>query len=262
MSPSLVHDTLTPDVETATAEYRRRFAGEVGRFFLDTQRAAVNRLLRSATQGHLRVLEVGGGHGQLTPFLLEAGHDVWVHGSAPSCVQQIRPLMARHPGRLHFVVSSSWWLPFADRSFDAVIAVRLLSHVERWEALLRELGRIARDLLILDYANLASVNVMTPLFWGVKRRIEGNTRPYFCYTTGRIRRCLREFGFNRFSAEKQFVLPMGLHRRLGRSACSAAIERLCRRLGLARLIGSPVMLMAMRADGERSGRGCGNGSPA
>ena len=52
-----------PDVETASEDYARRFAGEVGRYFLDVQAEIVLEMLASWPQAS--VLEVGGGHAQL-----------------------------------------------------------------------------------------------------------------------------------------------------------------------------------------------------
>ena len=58
------------DVETSSDAYARRFAGGVGRFFLGRQRDAVLALL--APFPRARVLDVGGGHGQLTgPLVVE-----------------------------------------------------------------------------------------------------------------------------------------------------------------------------------------------
>lgn len=244
---STAHDTLTPDVETSSDTYRARFSGEAGRFFLRTQAAAIDRLLVRGTarpDRPLRILEVGGGHGQITRGLLEQGHEVWVQGSAPCCIHQIRPLMNEFQERLHFVCSTMWALPFAPCSFDAVIALRVMAHVERWRALLAEMGRVSKRQVLLDYASLASVNVLTPLVFRLKRRVEGNTRPYFCTTAGRLTRALRGLGFARFSLEKQFLLPMGLHRAAGSTRFLVAVERVGRAIGMTRLLGSPVILLA------------------
>ena len=94
---SLPHDTTTPDVETASDDYASRFSGATGRYFLAVQERTVSDLLGSP--GPRRILEVGGGHAQLAPGLLAAGHEVWVQGSAASCAKRLAPLFARCPGR-------------------------------------------------------------------------------------------------------------------------------------------------------------------
>lgn len=240
------HDTRTPDIESSSDDYAARFAGPVGRYLLDVQRDLVRDLLGARTCEHLRVLEVGGGHAQLTPSLLAAGHDVVVHGSASVCARRIAPLLQRYPDRARFVASSLWSLPFADRAFDAVIGVRLLAHVESWEGLLAEMARVCRHHLIVDFPPRFSANLLEPALFTLKRGLEGNTRPFFCYRAGLLRACLRDHGFCRFREVRQLFLPMVLHRMARSRAFSAGTEAVCRGLGLTRLLGAPTLLLAER----------------
>jgi SAM-dependent methyltransferase len=247
---ALPHNTITPDVETASDDYATRFSGPIGRYFLAVQERMVRDFLDSSRPG--RVLEVGGGHAQLVPALLEAGHEVWVQGSAPVCARRLAPLFARYPGRLRFVASSLWSLPFADRAFDAVIAVRLLAHVEQFEPLLQEMARVSSGRVIVDFPPVFSANLVQPLLFGMKRRVEGNTRPYFSYDSRQLYPPLRAAGFGRFQVAKQFALPMVIHRKAASPAFSAAVETACRWSGLTRLFGSPSVLLAERLHGMPS----------
>ena len=86
------------DVETSSDAYARRFAGAVGAWFLDVQARTTLDLL--APWPGARVLDVGGGHGQLAGPLLDAGHEVTVVGSAPACGDRVRPLV--DAGRARF----------------------------------------------------------------------------------------------------------------------------------------------------------------
>jgi SAM-dependent methyltransferase len=249
----LPHDTTTPDVETSSDDYASRFSGAIGDYFLAVQARTITDLLGSL--GPCRILEVGGGHAQLAPRLLEAGHEVWVQGSAPSCAKRLAPLVARYPGRLRFVVSSIWSLPFPDRAFDAVIAVRLLAHVEEFEPLLREMARLSDGKLIVDFPPVLSANLWQPLLFGVKRRIEGNTRPFFCYQARQLCSPLQAAGFGRFRVAKQFTLPMVIHRNAASPRFSVAIESACRRAGLTRVFGAPAVLLAERLYDPIAARG-------
>lgn len=237
----------SPDVETASDAYARRFEGPVGRFFLETQKACVKRLIDPDGGHGLHVLEVGGGHGQLTRLLLEAGCTVTVQGSAVKCRDRIEPLMDEFPNRLKFVESSLWRLPFPDRAFDLVIGIRLLAHVERWHDLLAEMTRVSRRQVIVGYSPLTGINLLAPLFYRVKLIIEGNTRPYACYATALLIACMGEFGFHDFAVERQFVIPMAVHRGLNAERLSQAAEGACRRMGLTRLFGAPALLSVKRA---------------
>ncbi len=246
------HNTTTPDVDTASDDYATRFSGAIGSYFLAEQNCIIRELLGSSRP--CRILEVGGGHAQLAPALLEAGHEVWVQGSTPECVKRLAPLFVRYPGRLRFVVSSLWTLPFAERTFDLVLAVRLLAHVERFEALLRELARVSHSRVIVDFPPVFSANLWQPLLFSVKRKVEGNTRPFFCYQAKQLYRPLRAAGFDRFRMAKQFTFPMVVHRKIASPAFSRAIEAPCRRSGLTCLIGAPSVLLAERLPGAESTR--------
>jgi SAM-dependent methyltransferase len=244
----LAHDTTTPDIETASDGYARRFAGPTGAFFLDVQKKTAQRLLGPASRP-LRVLEIGGGHGQLTPFLLEQGHEVWVQGSDPACAARIAGLRAADGGRARFVAASLFDLPFADRSFDLVVAIRLLAHVERKDALFAEMARVCRHRLLVDFAPLASANLLEPLLFRLKRRIEGDTRPFFVHRRATLEAGLERHGFVRFALMRELALPMGVHRALGRRGLSETLEAGGRALGLTRLFGAPAFLLAERATG-------------
>ena len=244
----LAHDVLTPDVETASDDYARRFAGPVGGWFLDVQRRLVLDLLPAAGARPLRILEVGGGHGQLTEALLEAGHEVVVHGSTPGALARLQALRERHPARLHLVAASLWTLPFPARAFDVVIGVRLLAHVERYASLLEEMARVGRDRVIVDFPPRLSANLLEPLLFQLKRRIERNTRPFFSYHAGALTRPLAAAGYGRFRLEKQFFWPMVVHRKAGRRGLAEGLERAPRALGLTRRLGAPALLVAERLE--------------
>lgn len=246
----LHHDTETPDVETASDDYASRFAGPVGTYFLDAQRRALETLVGERLRPGTRVLEIGGGHAQLTEFLLARGCDVCVQGSAAVCALKVRPLEARYPGRARFVASRLWDLPFPDRSFDLVIAVRVLAHVERWRELLAEMTRVARGPVVVDYAPVVSGNLLEPLLFKAKRKAEGNTRPFFCYRSRDLRSAFSSLGLGQIHERKQFFIPMVVHRSLRRPAVSAALERGFAATGLTRLLGAPSLLAARSAEIE------------
>ena len=246
--PSLVlkHDITTPDIETSSAGYAGRFAGPVGAYLLDVQAEAADRLLSKVDFQGRRALDVGGGHAQLTRLLLAQGFDVWVHGSAASCAERLAPLTAEARGRLHFVTSSLWALPFDDRTFDLVLGIRLLAHVERWQALLAEMARVCRQCLLVEYAPIMSANILEPWLFSLKRRIEGNTRPFFCYSLRQVAPELRRQGFVELAEQKQFLIPLVVHRALKRPGLSRRIETWNRGLGLTRRLGGPALLLAQR----------------
>ena len=243
------HDTETPDIETSSETYfRTRFGGPFGAWLLEEQTRLAERLLAHVGSNTLAVLEVGGGHAQLTPILLRSGHRVTVQGSSLECFDRVRPVLATHPQEAAGCVSSLWRLPFGDRAFDLAVAVRLLAHVARWRELIAEMARVSRGFLLLEFARTAHpvARVADRAAFAVKRRIEGNTRPFFAYAEDTIAAELREHGFVPVASGGQFALPMMVHRLLRRARASESLERAMRRLGAGDGVRSPAMLLAER----------------
>ncbi len=234
----------TPDIETSTDEYAGRFVGPVGTWLLDEQWSSVWEMLRDCPGRS--VLEVGGGHAQITGSLLDHDYDVTVLGSAPCCGRRLGPFLG--PRRCRFHVGRMLYLPYADNSFDVVIALRLMAHMDHWQRMLQEAARVARHAVIIDYPSVYSVNRMERVLFGLKKLFEGNTRRYRCFDERAIADACREAGFAPTDRRPQFFLPMVLHRMLTMPKVSAGMERACRAVRLTGMFGSPVVLKLSRTD--------------
>jgi SAM-dependent methyltransferase len=236
---------IAPDIETASEDYARRFAGEVGRYFLDVQAETVLELLAPWPLAQIpRVLEVGGGHAQLAGPLIERGFQVTVTGSDESCRERLDRSLA--PGSFGFQVCDAAALPFPDRSFDVVLAVRLLTHLEGWREALAEMCRVAGRAVIVDYPDTRSFNRLYGALFAWKKAIEGNTRTFRRFSPREvIDECARH-GFGRPVVRRQFFIPMVVHRAAGRAGISRVLERASGALGLTRAFGSPVVLRVER----------------
>jgi len=231
-----------PDVETSSDAYVRRFSGPVGTWFLQVQEAATLRMLADYSQA--RVLDVGGAHGQIAPALLRQGHHVTVLGSNESSQAHIQGLLAT--GRCEFRVGNLLALPFPDDAFPVVIAYRLLAHVVGWKRFLSELTRVAEQAVLIDYPSRCSVNAAIPLFFGMKRYLEGDTRPFQRFSESELVNEIRPHGFIPRDRVPQYVFPMAMHRTLGMPGLSSRLETLARRAGLSERFGSPVILKLVR----------------
>lgn len=230
------------DVESSSEGYARRFAGPVGAFFLDVQARATLAALRPWPAA--RVLDVGGGHAQTAGPLVAAGYALTVYGSAPGCAARLEPWL--RAGQARFEHGDLLALPFADRSFEAVLCYRLLPHVGRWPALLAELCRVAGRAVVVDYPTRRSVNAVAEAFFGLKKRVEGDTRPYTVFDDAEVEAALRAHGFGPAARFAQFFWPMALHRALRSAGLARALEGLAAALTLTRRFGSPVILRAER----------------
>lgn len=227
------------DVETASAEYAARFEGPAGRYLLGVQEEAVRDLLDRYASGS--VLDVGGGHGQLLELYRRLNMKVTLHGSAERCFDR---LSEDRLASVERVISPPHAIPMPTNSVDVAVSVRLLPHTEDWRTLLREMCRIARHAVLVDYPSTRSLNALTPMLFGVKRRLEGNTRTYLSFSPGELEAAFREQGFPDVAQRQQFFLPMAVHR-VGRGSLPLRwAERLFEVVRLTRLLGSPVVIRA------------------
>lgn len=242
---SLEEQQTYPDVETASAEYAARFAGPAGRYLLAVQERAVEELLEPYASG--RLLDVGGGHGQLLGLYRRLNMKVTLHGSAQSCFDR---LSEDEVASVERVVSAPHAIPIPTNSVDVAVSVRLLPHTEDWRALLREMCRIARHAVLVDYPSTRSLNALTPLLFGVKRKLEGNTRTYLSFSPGVLEAAFREHGFPDIAQRHQFFLPMVVHR-VGRGSLPLRwAERLFQGVRLTQMVGSPVVIRASAEPGR------------
>lgn len=102
-------------------------------------RAAVDRIV---ADGNRRVLDWGCGHGQLSRLLLDRGLDVTSYDySGGANGIETKPLEL-YPGITATVSSDSRAIPFPDDTFDAVLSMGVLEHVEDPEASLDEIHRV------------------------------------------------------------------------------------------------------------------------
>lgn len=225
------HDlTETADIETSSSDYASRFKGEVGEWFLRKQ-LSITKTLLSSTAG--TILDVGGGHGQLANPLSKDGFNITVVGSSEICKKRLLP-------EVNFVQGNLISLPFSNSSFDTVMSFRFISHCGAWEQHLRELARVAKKQVIIEYPVWVSLNALTPILFSLKKKIEKNTRTYRLFYHSEIQNVLTQASFKESKREGQYVLPMALYRGIGKAGISDNIEKILHSVGLG-VIGSPVI---------------------
>jgi hypothetical protein len=137
-------------------------------------------------------------------------------------------------------------LAYPDRSFDAVVCLRMLMHVPDWRRALAELCRVSRRQLVLDYPASTSVASLQVLWRRVAQSMGSRVEAYRVFSPSAIGRELDRHGFRIVATHKQFVLPIALHKAVGSPGFTRGVERALARAGALKLAGSPVTIAAER----------------
>jgi ubiquinone/menaquinone biosynthesis C-methylase UbiE len=141
-----------------------------------------------------QVLEVGCGEGDLADALFRRrGHDGWQYVGIDLCPAVVRLAQSRYAAR-RFETANVYDLPFADRSFDLVIACEILEHLETPEVGLKEIHRVCRRWLLLS--------VPWEPTWRIANMLRGKYLAKWGNTPGHVqafsRRAIRKLVRDRF----------------------------------------------------------------
>lgn len=148
------------------AAYQAWRASELGRITDGIEERLVLELVGSVAGK--RVLDVGCGDGVLCVGLAEAGGNVTGLDTDPGMLTAARERAGTSGVAAAFVEGDARSLPFADGSFDVVLAVTVLCFVANAERAVQEMARVLRPggRLVLGELGRASL-------WAAKRRLSG-----------------------------------------------------------------------------------------
>jgi SAM-dependent methyltransferase len=221
-----------------------RFGGPIGRLVAETQERVIASFL--APVGGRTVLDVGTGTGRAAIALAARGARVTgVDASAEMLVVARR--RAQEAGvAVTFASGDAHGLEFPDRSFDAVICLRVLMHTPDWRQSLAELCRVAAQHVVVDYPALMSAAALQSLARRAAGSLGRRLEAYRVFSDREMHKALAAQGFRVSDVHRQFALPIALHKRVNRAAWTARVEGVLARAGLTRLVGSPVTVVAER----------------
>jgi len=221
-----------------------RFSGPIGRLVAESQERVILDFLEPVRG--LRVLDVGTGTGRGALVLASRGAEViGVDASAEMlAVAKRRAAAARLD--ITFVEGDAHRLAYEDRSFEIVMCLRVLMHTPDWRQSLAELCRVSRNRVVLDYPALVSAAALQSAARRMANMAGGHTEAYRVFADRAVRATLRTHGFEIQRSNRQFVMPIALHKRMGSAGFSRAVEGALRKTGLNWLLGSPVTVLAER----------------
>jgi len=223
-----------------------RFSGPIGTLLADTQEEVVADFL-GPVEGRA-ILDVGTGTGRAALSLARRGARVTGVDASAEMLRVARERAAASGLLLTFDVGDAHRLGFSGRSFAAAVSLRVLMHTPDWRVCLREMCRVADDRVVFDYPAACSA---AALHAAGRRVLAVFGRPVEAYRVLRrreVRHAVEACGFRIEREHRQFVLPIALHKAIGSRRGTIAVEKALRAVGLLRLLGSPVTVLAVRCE--------------
>ncbi|HUL72553.1 MAG TPA: methyltransferase domain-containing protein [Vicinamibacterales bacterium] len=232
------------DAKVAAGFDDLRFGGPIGQFLLESQQAVLLEAL-APVRGR-RVLDVGTGTGRAAIGLAQAGASV-VGVDASAEMLEVAAARAKAAGvPVQFERGDAHALPVGDRTVDAAVSLRVLMHTVDWRTCLAELCRVARWRVVVDFPALASFAALESGTRRLAKALGRNVEAYRVMAESDVASAFAACGFRVVMIRRQFVLPIALHKAVGTLGFTRSVEGGLRRMGLLRLLGSPVTMVAER----------------
>ena len=236
--------TVYRESETVSSFDEKRFGGPIGEIVAATQAHVITNFI-GRVQGR-RILDVGTGTGRAALLLAGGGGIVTAVDASEEMLDEARARAEARSVAVAFQVGDAHALKFSDRSFDVVVSLRVLMHTPGWKQALGEMCRVADQLVIVDYPSRFSFAWLQSGARAAMVRLGVRTEAYRVFSRSEIARELAAHGYRIRSTHRLFVLPIALHKTIGSRPFTTWIEQRLDDLGLLRLFGSPVTLVAER----------------
>lgn len=223
-----------------------RFSGPIGTLLAEEQAAVLAAFLGDATGRS--ILDVGTGTGRAAIVLAARGATVTGVDASEQMLAVARERAAALGVNVTFAPGDAHRLAFPDRSFDAAVSLRVLMHTPGWQTCLAELCRVSRERVVFDYPSAASAAALQSLGRRLAAALGRKTEAYRVFRHAAIARAVAAQGFRIYRVHHQFVLPIAVHKLVGSRGFTRGVEGMLARLGLLRLLGSPVTVVAVRCE--------------
>jgi SAM-dependent methyltransferase len=225
-----------------------RFSGPIGTLVAEVQEQVILSFLPGLAG--LQVIDVGTGTGRGAMTLARRGARVTGVDASTQMLDIARQRARDENLAIDFSEGDAHHLGFPDASFDAAVSLRVLMHTPDWRRCLGELCRVARDRVVFDYPGLWSAAALQAAGRRVAASLGARTEAYRVFSARAMRRELARHGFRVAAEHRQFVLPIAIHKAIGSRSVTLGVEGALKAVGLLRLFGSPVTVVATR-EGRR-----------
>jgi hypothetical protein len=119
-------------------------------------------------------------------------------------------------------------------------------HAIDWRRCVGELCRVARWRVVVDFPARASLAAVESGMRRVANSVGSRTEAYRVIAEQDVAEAFRQHGYRVVVIRRQFVLPIAFHKAIGRLTFTQSVERTLAAVGLSRLLGSPVTMVAER----------------
>jgi ubiquinone/menaquinone biosynthesis C-methylase UbiE len=223
---------------------RARFSGPVGELLAETQARILTEFC-GPLDGR-EAIDVGTGTARAALVLAGAGAHVTAIDASDEMLRVARARAESRGAAIRFEAGDAHHLTHSDGSFDIAVSLRVLMHTPDWRQCVGELCRVSRHRVIVDFPALGSVAAVQSVSRRLARAAGANVEAYRVLGEAAVRSTFESHGFRVTRIHRQFVLPIALHKRLGSRAATERLEGMLAGVGLLRLAGSPVTVLAER----------------
>jgi len=237
-------------IEDVAQEYDKdRYGGPFGQYLENLE---VETFLSMIDPESERILDLGAGTGKLSiPLILKSKEVLSVDSSAN--MLRVAGLKSHKLNiEIKAIISDAHYLSFKDRTFDCVVSSRLLMHLIDWERGIKEICRVSKKELVIDFPSNLSFASLDILFKRIKRFFLPETQVYNKYSIGDVTKEIKKNGFQVVQTRKEFFIPFTLHRLFNHPKISNKIERIFRKFYITELFGNPVTIKAIRKNNSRN----------
>lgn len=234
----------TPDVESSTLDYQKRFSGTVGKWFLEVQSESLKKILQQV-EGE-NVIDFGGGHAQNIKVIRELGKHLTILGSDKSCKQLI--VKEIENAEIKFVEGSLLDSVEKNRQYDIALSFRMLPHLNDWKSHVKELCRTSSKAVVIEFPSKLSINIISNYLFSLKKGFEKNTRPFKLFLYKEIVKEFKVHGFEPMDRVGQYIMPMVIYRMMGSVFFAKVIESFFTKIGIKNIFGSPLICGFKRID--------------
>ena len=232
------------DPKMASGFDAKRFGGPIGNILLQDQERVLAEFLGDVSGK--RVLDMATGTGRAALALARRGAIVTGVDASREMLSVARTRAADAGLTIEFAEGDAHALVFADRSFDAVVCLRMLMHAPDWRKALGELCRVTQQRLVFDYPAMSSAAALQAIWRRAALTMGQRVEAYRVFRGSDVTRELERHGFRITSTHKQFVLPIAVHKAVGSAGFTRGLEGVLAGAGMLRLAGSPVTIAAQR----------------